>query len=285
MESIHTLLDRQQPGNTPALPNGLHSLYGGDLRFPTTEERPYTVANFVTTLDGVVSFNIRGKSGGSEISGFNEADQFIMGLLRASADAIIVGAHTFHEAGRLHAWTAESVCPNAKDLYAHYRRQILRKAKHPYVVIVSGSGRVDFAGEIFTTPEARIAIITTENGERTIQQRLKSTATSAEITSIAAPGPITPSYIRTLLWSRFGVQLLLHEGGPTLLGEFVAAGCLDELFLTVSPQIAGRILDQPRPGLISTVEFSPKSAPWLDLFSAKQTGNHLYLRYRTSGSS
>lgn len=279
MEPIRALFDRQQPNSASVLPDALYSLYGGGLWFPAVDGRPYTVANFVTTLDGVVSYNIRGKSGGSEISGFNEGDQFIMGLLRASADAIIVGAHTFHAAGPKHTWTADSIYPHGKDLYADYREQILQKPKRPYVVVVSGSGRIDCTQAIFTTAEANVVIVTTGSGDREIQQRLKATATCATITSIPASTAITPSYIRELLGSRFGVQLLLHEGGPTLLGEFTAAGCMDELFLTVSPQMAGRHLNQPRPGLISGVEFTPASAPWLDLLSAKQSGNHLYLRY------
>jgi riboflavin biosynthesis pyrimidine reductase len=279
MEAIHTLFDSQQPGHSPVLPDELYSLYGGDLRFPLGESRPYTVANFVTTLDGVVSYNIRRKSGGSEISGFNEADHFIMGLLRASADAIIVGSHTFHEAGLTPTWTGESVYPKAKELYTQYRCEILHKSKHPYLVVVSGSGEIDFSRAIFANPDARIVIVTSESGHVELQRRFKERATSAAVTPIAAPAPVTPDYLLALLWSRFDVHLLLHEGGPTLLGQFITAECLNELFLTLSPQIAGRLLDQPRPGLVSGVEFSPQSAPWLRLLSAKQMVDHLYFRY------
>ena len=76
---------------------GIEDSLRGDLRFPAHHDQPYVVGNFVSTLDGVVSFEIPGKSGGGEISGFNEADRFIMGLLRASADAVIVGAGTLRE--------------------------------------------------------------------------------------------------------------------------------------------------------------------------------------------
>ena len=37
-----------------------------------------------------------------------------------------------------------------------------------------------------------------------------------------------------------GVSLLLHEGAPTLIGRFIADGSVDELFLTVAFQVAGR---------------------------------------------
>jgi riboflavin biosynthesis pyrimidine reductase len=144
---------------------------------------------------------------------------------------------------------------------------------------VSGSGEIDFSRAIFANPDARIVIVTSESGHVELQRRFKERATSAAVTPIAAPAPVTPDYLLALLWSRFDVHLLLHEGGPTLLGQFITAECLNELFLTLSPQIAGRLLDQPRPGLVSGVEFSPQSAPWLRLLSAKQMVDHLYFRY------
>jgi len=82
-----------------------------------------------------------------------------------------------------------------------------------------------------------------------------------------------------LLRTDFGVSLLLHEGGPTLFGRFVADGCVDELFLTIAPQVAGRNQQPLRPGFVAGVEFLPETAPWLDILSVKQRGNHLYLRY------
>ena len=97
MKPITTLLDRQDTLERGVLPEELTILYGGDLRFPEHDDRPYVIGNFVSTLDGVVSFEIPGKSGGGDISGFNEADRFIMGLLRASADAVIVGSGTLRE--------------------------------------------------------------------------------------------------------------------------------------------------------------------------------------------
>ena len=54
---------------------------------------------------------MKGKSGGSTISGSNPADRFIMGLLRASADAIIVGAGTLHSVSAKSLWTPEDVYP------------------------------------------------------------------------------------------------------------------------------------------------------------------------------
>ena len=83
MTPIRTLVDRDQNKSEPALPPGLRDLYDGDLHFQTSPaERPYVFANFVSTLDGVVSYAIKGQASGSVISGYDPADRFIMGLLR-----------------------------------------------------------------------------------------------------------------------------------------------------------------------------------------------------------
>lgn len=95
-EIIRTLIDRQEPSEPSVLPEVLRIAYGDDLRFPpASPQRPYVIGNFVSTVDGVVSYEIAGKSGGGEISGFDESDRFIMGLLRASADAVMVAAQAF----------------------------------------------------------------------------------------------------------------------------------------------------------------------------------------------
>jgi riboflavin biosynthesis pyrimidine reductase len=90
---------------------------------------------------------------------------------------------------------------------------------------------------------------------------------------------IDPLTIIQFLRSQFGVQILLHEGGLTLFGQFLAAKAVDKLFLTLSPQIAGRAARTNRPGIVQGVEFAPDSAPWYELLSLRQRAGHLYLRY------
>jgi hypothetical protein len=71
----------------------LRDVYGR-LAFPPHQGRPYVIGNFVTSLDGVASLQVAGQAGGGPISGFNPRDHLVMGLLRAAADAVIVGAGT-----------------------------------------------------------------------------------------------------------------------------------------------------------------------------------------------
>ena len=79
---------------------GAHSLipavkdiYGGDWSIPEPGNRPYCYSNFVMSHDGRISFAVAGHEGGGDVSGFDAHDQWLMGLLRCRADAVLVGAN------------------------------------------------------------------------------------------------------------------------------------------------------------------------------------------------
>jgi len=282
MGLVRTLIDSDKTNVESALPQKLRELYDGDLRFrPSPAARPFVIANFVSTLDGVVSYEIKDKSGGSTISGSDPADRFIMGLLRASADAIVVGAGTLRDVSAKSLWTPEYVYPDAKQLYAEYRVSVQHRPEYPMLVIVSGSGQLELNRAIFQTRAMRTVVITTLAGRDELTRRGATTPGSIEIHALdSSSGSIAPLAILQLLQSQFGVRTVLHEGGPTLFGQFLAAEAIDELFLTLSPQIAGRKGDATRPAILQGVEFVPESAPWFQMVSAKQRTAYLYLRYR-----
>lgn len=85
-------LDDQTAGPELPLPAELATFYGS-LRLEPPPDRPYLFANFVSSLDGVVALGEPG-TGGDEISGGSREDRAVMGLLRAAADMVIVGAGT-----------------------------------------------------------------------------------------------------------------------------------------------------------------------------------------------
>ena len=256
-------------------------MYDGDLHFCTSPaDRPSVIANFVSTLDGVVSYEIKGQAGGSTISGSDPADRFIIGLLRASADAVIVGARTVHDVSPKGLWTPEYTYPDAKHLYTEYRVNVLHKPEYPLVVIVSGSGRLELERAIFRTPGVHTVVITTSAGRDVLAREGATKLSSVQVYALdASSGTIAPQSILRLLYLQLGVRMLLHEGGPTLFGQFLAAQAVDELFMTLSPQIAGRRADTIRPALVQGVEFMPDCAPWFELLSVKQRAEHMYLRY------
>jgi riboflavin biosynthesis pyrimidine reductase len=243
------------------------------------------MGNFVSTLDGVVSYKLKDHAGGSTISGSDSADRFIMGLLRAAADAVMVGARTFQEVSPKGLWIPEYTYPDAKHLYSQYRVNVLHKPEYPLVVIVSGSGRLELGRAIFRTPGVNTVVITTSAGRDELARAGAIKLGCVQILAVDAnDGSIAPLAILRLLYSQFRVRMLLHEGGPTLFGQFLAAEAVDELFMTLSPQVAGRKADAIRPALVQGVEFMPNCAPWFQLLSVRQKAEHLYLRYRRTGS-
>ena len=285
MALVRTLFDRDQDYLEPALPPRLRELYDGDLQFRTSpSERPFVIANFVSTLDGVTSYEIKGQAGGSTVSGSDPADRFIMGLLRASTDAIIVGARTVHDVNPEGLWIPEYTYPDARLLYTEYRVNVLHKPEYPLLIIVSGSGKLELERAIFRTSVVCTVVITTPAGRDALERAGATKLSSVQIHALDARcGTISPLEILRLLYTQLGVRKLLHEGGPTLFGQFLAAEALDEFFLTLSPQVAGRSANTIRPGVVQGFEFTPERAPWFRLLSVKQSAEHLYLRYQRSG--
>lgn len=256
------------------LPPELARIYGR-LQFPAHPGRPYIMGNEVTTLDGVVSLNVPGHEGGGDISGSNALDHVLMGIVRAIADVIIVGAGTLR-ASRDHRWTAEFIYP---PLSAEYRqlRMALGKTQPPLNIIVTQQGNVDLTLPLFQSGEIPVYIVTTQQGkERLAQQHVPSS------TQIIAAQPTGNLHTRAILEAIGQVQhsdFILTEGGPQLLSAFLDAQLLDEFFVTLAPQIAGRDMSVERPGLVAGKVFAPENPCWGRLLSVKRGGDHLFLRY------
>lgn len=291
MDPIVTLFEREAAPRE-SLPPALAEMYGGGLVVPEgTPERPYVIVNFVETLDGVVSYALPGEAGGGAISGESAADHAVMGLLRARADAVIFGSGSLHEDSG-HVRVPEFIYPALEAEYAALRVQLGRTDALPLNVVVSASGRVDFTEPTFSYSGLRVLIATTARGaERLARGPLPTGAevralpgqVATEETANAVRGEangVSPRALLALLGREYGVRVALHEGGPKLLGAFLADGAVDELFLTLAPQLAGRADATRRPALIEGHAFAPERAPWATLLSLKQAGSHLLLRYR-----
>jgi riboflavin biosynthesis pyrimidine reductase len=80
--------------------------------------------------------------------------------------------------------------------------------------------------------------------------------------------------------TRLGARVLLSEAGPHLTAQLVGAGLLDELFLTLAPQLVGRDASTPRLNLLEGVALWPSAPAWARLVSVRRAGDHLFLRYR-----
>lgn len=259
------------------LPAALRERYGGDLVVPLVEGRPTVVANFVSTLDGVVAFDPMAGLGGGAVSGYFEPDRFVMGLLRSLADAVMVGAGTARSDshGR---WVAASVHPNTAADTALLRAE-LGLAANPTTVIVSASGDLDPSHRGLSDPSIPVLVVTTRRGRDRLS--LAGFAPHVEI-AVVGDDAVEPAALVELLAQR-GFELVLCEGGPHLIGDLIEAQLIDELFLTIAPQLAGRDRDQARLGLVEGHAFSVSGAPWAELVDVRVSGNHLFNRYRFQG--
>jgi len=274
LSPLETLFDAKH-GRTLRLTPNLLRLYG-NLRMPQARSRPYVFSNFVSTLDGVVSLQVRGHAGGGDISGFSIQDRMVMGLLRAIADVVIVGTGTL-EADPQHMWTPDGICP---DLTGDYRalRMALRKPAAPLNVLVSGRGRLDLSLPVFTSGGVQTIVVTTTAGAKHLVKR--KTPRSVKILAIPRCRELIPpsSILRAIGRLNAGKRILI-EGGPQLLGEFYAHGLVDEQFLTLSPQIAGHEYGDGRLSLVMGQAFPPGNTRWGTLTDVRRGASHLFLRY------
>jgi riboflavin biosynthesis pyrimidine reductase len=264
-------------GATLPLPAELSSLYG-QLRFPLHPGLPYVIANFVSTLDGVVSLEIPGHSGGGEISGFNLHDRMVMGVLRAVADAVIVGAGTLRAAAADHLWTAAYIFPALAEAYQQLRIA-MGKPEPPLNVVVTARGEVDLSQRVFHSGEVPVLIVTTAQGEKRLRQQPLPASVQVAAAKSDSGGELSAGAVLEAVNEQRHSDVILVEGGPHLLGNFLAEKCLDELFLTFAPQVAGREKPGERPGFVAGKRFAPEQPLWGALTGAKRAGSHLFLRY------
>jgi riboflavin biosynthesis pyrimidine reductase len=243
---------------------------------PLPRSHTHVFSNFVTTLDGVVSLNAKGHASGGDISGFSVQDRMVMGLLRAIADVVIIGSGTLG-VDRRHVWTAEAIFPKLADDYRQLRKALGKHAA-PLNVIVSGSGGVDPSLPVFISGKVQALIVTTTAGAKRL---LKQTVPdSVEIRAVRqSASAISASAILDEVSRVSSGKLILVEGGPRLLGDFYAERLLDEQFLTLAPQIAGRDIGDRRLSLVMGKAFAPRDPLWGKLIDLRRGSSHLFLRY------
>lgn len=215
-------------------------------------DAPVLRVNFVASVDGAVSHD--GRSGG--LSG--EADKRYFELLRRVCDVVLVGAGTVRDEGygpmRVSAESARWRLANGLP-------------EHPVFAIVSGSLALDPDAEIFTDAPVRPIVVTSTRAPADLLARFEKVADVVVAGSswIDVPETVAALHHR-------GLRNVLCEGGPTLFGSLLAAGAVDELFLTVSPTLEA--------GDAWRITAGQLAEPYrLRLASVLASGSTLLLRY------
>lgn len=260
------------PGLTRGpLPGTLHALYDGGLDLPGS----CLYANFVASIDGVAALGPEHPSSGSAISGREPADRFLMGLLRACADAVLIGAGTLR-ATPTHHWTPEHVYRSASADFAALRRA-RKLPEQPELVVATASGDLPVQHPAL---EAGAVVATTSAGAARLAGRLPGSCTLLDL----GDAPTVDVAVLVQAIRARGHAVTLTEAGPRLVGRLVERGLLDELFLTVAPVLAGRD-ETPRPGLIAGLELLPGRRKTGELVSLRRQASMLFLRYRLPGAA
>jgi riboflavin biosynthesis pyrimidine reductase len=128
---------------------------------------------------------------------------------------------------------------------------------------------------LLAEPEAQVVVLSPSDAE------LPAGAAHVEYVRAPRGGELDLPRAISELHERFGVELLLCEGGPHLNGSLLAAGLVDELWLSLSPKLAG---GDPSDGeALRIVAGEELGEPLeLELLGALEHDSHLFLRYAVS---
>jgi len=248
---------------TITLPPGLARIYGGDL----TLGEASVYANFVATIDGVVAIpSLRNSN--TVIAGDNDADRFLMGLLRAVADAVLIGAGVLRASPR-GTWRPEKIHPPAAESYAELRAS-LGLPEAPEIAILTGTGSIDPAHRVLA---GRAVVLTSDAGAERLAGKLPD---SAAMLTLGSETRLDGTRIVEALRAR-GHRRILSEAGPHTFGSLLDGNAVDELFLTTSPFLAGDAGAGSRFRLVEAADL----VPLVDCrpVGIRRHGAHLFTRY------
>ncbi|HVF19209.1 MAG TPA: pyrimidine reductase family protein [Mycobacteriales bacterium] len=176
-------------------------------------------ANMVASADGAAAHDGRARGLSSD------TDRHLFRILRALADVVVVAAGTVRD---------EQYGPARLPAEMTERRTAAGLPAQPVLAIVSGSLQLDWQSRLFTESTTRPVVVTSGAADATRR------AHAAEVADVVVAGEdrVDVTAMLAALEAR-GHRRMLTEGGPSLLGQLVAADVLDELCLAVAPRLAG----------------------------------------------
>jgi riboflavin biosynthesis pyrimidine reductase len=168
-------------------------------------------------------------------------------------------------------WRPERVFPAAAEEFAELRR-LRGQPEWPTVAFVTAGRSFDPAHPVL---EQQAIVLTTEAAATALRARVPK---ATEVVAVNLGDQVDLRKALAILRER-GHSLILSEGGPQLFGSLLASSLVDELFLTLSPVVAGRA-DRPRLPLVEAIELLPDATVAARLLSLRRHADHLFLRYR-----
>ncbi len=203
------------PAAEPATAEALCAAMAPWERAP--DGRPLLLCNMVASLDGRVEVE-----GGSTGLG-GPGDKAMFHALRGIADGVLAGSGTLR---------AERYGRLVQRPERRAERAALGLEEDPAALVITRSGDVPWTAPMFDAPEQRVGIAAPP-GRVAVPAHVRA---RVEIVELEDPGP-GPAL--RALGAALGLRTVLCEGGPTLNRSLLEAGVLDELFLTLDPQLVG----------------------------------------------
>ena len=222
-------------------------------------DRPYTLLSCAISLDGCLD-----DTSGQRLVLSNSADLDRVDAVRASCDAVLVGAGTVRaDDPRLGVR-----CPERRAQRVAEGRQAT-----PRKVTLTRHPTLDPDAAIFASGEGDPLVYCATPAVAATRERLGDTATVVD----AGDDP-DAGWVSTDLRAR-GVRRLLVEGGQDVLAQFLGAGLADELQLVVAPVFVG---DSRAPRLLGPGGVPVAGRGRVDLAQVRQIDDVVLLRYALS---
>lgn len=263
----------------------------GHLGFPPPPaNRPWIYTNFVQSLDGIVSLLGKHASGG-EIAQ-SRADRWVMDLLRAYADGVLMGMNTLREEQRLRGPQSRGIVFQVLEPALLELRKKLGKGRQRNIFVTRGLDVRLSDWKAFDCEAVDAVIVTSPEGAK----QLGAATTHPNVTVIAAGEGDKLDLTAAIrqLRTQLGIEYLLCEGGPTLYGTLARADLVDEKFITVAPVEVGHIVPpqqerlareegvEPlvRPTVFGGPGFTRETMTRWTWLSCRKSGDHQFNRYR-----
>jgi len=263
----------------------------GNLGFPPVPpRRPWIYTNFVQSLDGITTLLGKNASGG-EISQSAE-DRWLMDLLRAHADGLLMGMNTLREEQRARGQESRGIVFRVVEPALQQLRRKLGKARERNIFVTRAADLDLSKHKVFDGDVVDAAVLTSPSGA----ERLRAQGSHPQVAIISGGDKdhFDLSQAISKLREELDVHHLLCEGGPTLYGSLARADLVDEKFLTISPVEVGQVVPPEqerlpaeqavsvllRPTVFGGTGFTREKMTRWHWMSARKAGDHQFNRYR-----
>jgi len=222
-------------------------------------ERPYTLLSCCVSIDGYIG------NAASRLLLSNDADFDRVDAVRASCDAILVGAETVR-------------VDNPRLLVRSETRREERAARglpeSPMKVTVTRRAALDARADFFRVGDSEKLVFCASPRVEEARELLGPVATVVD----GGGESIAMRTLSTDLAGR-GVSRLMVEGGGTVHTQFLTEDLVDELQLTVAPIFVG---DSEAPRFVRDGVFPWNPGRRAELVDVRQLGDVVLLRYALS---